>query len=315
MAPHFPDEVIERVLEHALTIPAEAIFTPTQRSTFFSTGDSNESNLLLVCRRWNRIGIPFLYEAAIIRTNSQAVSLWKTFRTYSSRSKLLRRLRIEAGWSTISLSKIVAASKDGIHTLYVGLDLIPTGDIPVLEGLPELKIQSLGLDMNRESLASSMRLDLFEALSISITQWSPILVSLTLYAILFYSVYFMGARRILNQKYFTFFNSKSLHDNNLCWFLQTCTHLERIQVTHVWNVEALLAVCRIQRLRHVSFSSVQCRFMPASNICGAPELAEELKIQGYNVSVSESGEWYCGRGLFATFRPPLTTPPGSLLVV
>ncbi|KAJ8082678.1 hypothetical protein PM082_008534 [Marasmius tenuissimus] len=284
MPPACPDEIIEQILEHALIIPDKTFFAPSQRSTFSTTGDSNDCNLLLVSRQWNRVGIPFLYEAAIIRANVQVVSLWRTLRASPSRSKFLRRLRIEGGYSTVSLLKIVAACKDSIHTLYVAMDMPALGEIPVLASLPELRIQSLGLDMNRGSRRSSTRRDLVETLSMSIAHWTSTLRDLT------------------------FFNSESLHDDNLFASLQNCVRLERVQMTRVWNVEGLFSLCRIQSLRHIAFTGVRCQSQFASGVQSASELVQQLEFrEGYNVSTSESGYWV------ATRRPATTQGTTPLL--
>ncbi|KAK1230157.1 hypothetical protein PQX77_006751 [Marasmius sp. AFHP31] len=302
MAPNFPDEIVEQILKHALIIPDKTFSTPSQLSTFFTTGDSNECNLLLVSRQWNRIGIPFLYEAAIIRANVQAVSLWRTLRTNPSRSNFLRRLRIEGGYSTVSLLKIVAACKDNIHTLYVAMDLSALGEIPVLAGLPELRIQSLGLDMNRGSRRPSTRRDLVEALSMSIAHWTSTLAS---HSTSFFALCLAQCVAFFKQRDFTFFNSEPLHDDNLFTSLQNCTRLERVQVTHVWNVVAFFSLCRMQSLRHISFSGVRSHFRFALGINSARDLVQELEFQeGYDVSSSESGYWV------ATRRP--TTTQGTV---
>lgn len=69
-----PDEVLDRILDYTLAIPTTTFEAWLEQHTFASTPTyaAPISTILAVSKRWYYIGIPLLYESAILRTQSQA---------------------------------------------------------------------------------------------------------------------------------------------------------------------------------------------------------------------------------------------------
>lgn len=69
-----PNEVLDRILDHILAIPTTTFEAWLEQHTFACTPTyaAPIGAILAVSKRWYAIGIPLLYESAILRTWSQA---------------------------------------------------------------------------------------------------------------------------------------------------------------------------------------------------------------------------------------------------
>ncbi|KAH9894373.1 hypothetical protein C8Q73DRAFT_760621 [Cubamyces lactineus] len=125
MTESVPDDVLEYILHYALTIPSETFEAWRTPATFAGSPRSNVSNILLVSRRWHNLGVPSLYEAAILRTVDQGRAFVQSSRIMNERgvrrSHYLRRLRIEGGYNTHT--KMIFEKSPGITTLFVAFDI------------------------------------------------------------------------------------------------------------------------------------------------------------------------------------------------
>ena len=87
---------------------------------FDSSALSNPTCLLLVCRRWARLGTPLLYEAAIVRTHTQLHALAAALHSAQFLGALVRRLRFEASCGAF-LDRVVTRTPR-LHTLALSLN-------------------------------------------------------------------------------------------------------------------------------------------------------------------------------------------------
>ncbi|KAI0356528.1 hypothetical protein OH77DRAFT_1423458 [Trametes cingulata] len=120
-----PDEVLDVILHHTLAIPAETFESWRIPSTFAGSPRSNASEAILVSKRWQDLGDPWLHESAILRTGKQvagfARALSKTNARGIKRGRYLRRLRVEGGYGN-PFNQILGAAP-GIISLFMGFDI------------------------------------------------------------------------------------------------------------------------------------------------------------------------------------------------
>ena len=125
MTESVPDDVLEYILHYALTIPSETFEAWRTPATFAGSPRSNVSNILLVSRRWHNLGVPSLYEAAILRTVHQGRAFAQSAKIMNERGvrrgHYLRRLRIEGGHSTYT--KTILEKSPGLVAFFVSFDV------------------------------------------------------------------------------------------------------------------------------------------------------------------------------------------------
>ncbi|KIP03748.1 hypothetical protein PHLGIDRAFT_226576 [Phlebiopsis gigantea 11061_1 CR5-6] len=93
-----PEELVCDILAICLTIPPEDFFR-VQKSTQERKGLSTpkSSDLLVVSRRWCRIGAPLLYSSLIISNNVTAEAIIAYLRGFPDVGHATRSIRVEAG--------------------------------------------------------------------------------------------------------------------------------------------------------------------------------------------------------------------------
>ncbi|KAJ8487720.1 hypothetical protein ONZ51_g4006 [Trametes cubensis] len=125
MTESVPDDVLEYILHYALTLPAETFEAWRTPSTFAGSPRSNVPNILLVSMRWHNLGLPSLYEAAILRTVHQGRAFAQSAKIMNERGvrrgHYLRRLRIEGGHSTYT--KTILEKSPGLVAFFVSFDV------------------------------------------------------------------------------------------------------------------------------------------------------------------------------------------------
>ncbi|KAI9065297.1 hypothetical protein FKP32DRAFT_513468 [Trametes sanguinea] len=126
-----PNEVLERIVDYAVTVPTATFEAWRELTTYALTIPSNAPDILTVSRRWHDLGIPYLYEAAILRTSQQAEAYAAALQNPRMRpfrlGHRLRRLRIESGHN--HLPEIINSAPD-IKELFLGMaQLQPDDDI------------------------------------------------------------------------------------------------------------------------------------------------------------------------------------------
>ncbi|KAI0751459.1 hypothetical protein C8Q80DRAFT_577738 [Daedaleopsis nitida] len=126
MADHAPDEIIESILHYALHIPSETFEAWRTPQTFAGSPTSSAWQALLVSSRWYYIGLPLLYEAAILRTRGQVNAFAEAVSKRGEDGspllgRYLRRLRMEATY-VAAFNNILDMCGSGIRVLHLNLD-------------------------------------------------------------------------------------------------------------------------------------------------------------------------------------------------
>lgn len=102
MTENIPNEILEAILRHAVTMSVDTFEAWSTPAAFAGNTRSTVVNVLLLSKRWCELAIPALYEAAILRTKAQvgglARSVHKTNERGIKRGAYLRRLRVEGGY-------------------------------------------------------------------------------------------------------------------------------------------------------------------------------------------------------------------------
>ncbi|RPD61400.1 hypothetical protein L227DRAFT_600325 [Lentinus tigrinus ALCF2SS1-6] len=155
MTETIPNELLETILFHALTIQTPVFETWRTHRTFCSNSPSGESSILLVSKRWCSLGTPVLYESAILRTNTRTEALARTLSDHKRRlGRYLRRLRVEGGFGG-ALIKVLNAAP-GLATLYLGFDLTNKDSTAgLMRTLKQVKLEHLLLDSVNGRLLSN----------------------------------------------------------------------------------------------------------------------------------------------------------------
>ncbi|KZV84115.1 hypothetical protein EXIGLDRAFT_297817 [Exidia glandulosa HHB12029] len=113
MARNLADETLSQILEYSLYLDDD-LFADTFEISPFAFWTHSSSEILLVCRRWARIGTPHLYEAVVLRTSAQARALAAALQCYPHFGRFVRRLRLEGIYSKViaSISRMAPAITD-----------------------------------------------------------------------------------------------------------------------------------------------------------------------------------------------------------
>ena len=140
---HLPEELIREILHYGLLIPENEFFDEylraARRARREHESESPQWHILLVCKKWRRIGEPSLYTSLCIANVGHTRSLAKLFK---SRPSLLARniqhVRLEGGYmdelsdilehatnlKTLSVSTTVPPSEESITGLQRALPLL-----------------------------------------------------------------------------------------------------------------------------------------------------------------------------------------------
>ncbi|EIW65105.1 uncharacterized protein TRAVEDRAFT_16946 [Trametes versicolor FP-101664 SS1] len=171
-----PNEVLDCILDYTLTIPTTTFEAWREQHTFATTPTYAASigAVLAVSKRWYDIGIPLLYESAILRTRGQAEGFAQALRNPRLGPLKLglrvRRLRIESGYS--SLAKILQGVP-GVTHLFLGLNLVNTDTTQGLQrALKKINPSQLFLDRLQWSHNLQFELTLHKALAVALSEWT-----------------------------------------------------------------------------------------------------------------------------------------------
>ena len=173
-----PEELLHKILSYALVLTDDAFsghdFTDYGAGCFdlsrahLAAAFPRETRrvagppvaLLLVCKKWLRIGTPLLYEAVVLRTHAQLHAFALTLRSPHAPpclGALVRRLRVE-GTVAPFLDRVVRRTPY-VHTLLIGLDVatekgfhaFPYPSAGVREALRALRVKRLMLKREKYS--------------------------------------------------------------------------------------------------------------------------------------------------------------------
>ncbi|OSC97772.1 hypothetical protein PYCCODRAFT_1461708 [Trametes coccinea BRFM310] len=171
-----PNEVLERIVDYAVSVPTATFEAWREPATYATTIPSNAPDVLTVSKRWHDLGIPHLYEAAILRTPQQAEGFAAALQNPRMRpfrlGQRLRRLRIENGYN--HLVKIIKAAPH-IEELFLGLTLSNNDTVAGLQRTwKKLKPTRLFLDHLESTLNPQLALPLVDALAAVLPLWQEL---------------------------------------------------------------------------------------------------------------------------------------------
>ncbi|KAI0087625.1 hypothetical protein BDY19DRAFT_1091732 [Irpex rosettiformis] len=94
------EEILNEILRYALRLHPVDIFTVsyTKNAKHMNRASRPSRHLLLVCKRWRRIGTPYLYETIELTTEDHVKSLLTTLRSSRDLCPLIRNLRIDGAY-------------------------------------------------------------------------------------------------------------------------------------------------------------------------------------------------------------------------
>ncbi|KAL5525638.1 hypothetical protein ACEPAG_6974 [Sanghuangporus baumii] len=133
-----PDELVKEILSEILSVPEDE-FSYVGPSSPFGRKVSSSSDVLLVSKRWLRIGTPLLHECVVLRSSAQANSFYGFIKgkVGSQVKGYVRRMRLEGSFGAV-VGKIFAILP-GISDLYLRLPVTREENVHgLVQGLPKL---------------------------------------------------------------------------------------------------------------------------------------------------------------------------------
>ncbi|KAH7106606.1 hypothetical protein BKA62DRAFT_826107 [Auriculariales sp. MPI-PUGE-AT-0066] len=97
MAYKLADELLKEILSPPLLVPDD-MFAHRGAVSPFSRVERSAADVLLVCKRWMRVGTPALYHTVVLRSMAQAKALASALRRCPDFGTYIRRLRVEGSY-------------------------------------------------------------------------------------------------------------------------------------------------------------------------------------------------------------------------
>ncbi|GJE91928.1 hypothetical protein PsYK624_080800 [Phanerochaete sordida] len=133
MTDRLPEELLREILSHALLVfPVDFLGFPGDRWSP-RLPPRRHSQLLLVSKRWNRVGTPLLYESLDVSGFEQTANIANVLRARPALGRAVRCLRLAERFGKDLVH--IAKHTPNVHSLYINLRVIGPGD-PV-SGVPK----------------------------------------------------------------------------------------------------------------------------------------------------------------------------------
>ncbi|KAH7106601.1 hypothetical protein BKA62DRAFT_826103 [Auriculariales sp. MPI-PUGE-AT-0066] len=171
MAHKLADELLKDILSPPLLVPDD-MFANRDAVSPFSKVDRSAADVLLVCKRWMRVGTPALYHTVVLRSMAQARALASALRRCPDFGTYIRRLRVEGSYGEY----IWQAVKTAPHITELCLSLTVYSDVKVdgmVKSIAMLNPTRVILTVSPEKKIKNKNQDaLIAALCKGITKWS-----------------------------------------------------------------------------------------------------------------------------------------------
>ncbi|GJE97703.1 hypothetical protein PsYK624_139240 [Phanerochaete sordida] len=147
MEAHLPEELLREILAYNM-LPTHSDFLRFHNDyaeRYRLPPISRYSHLLLVSKRWLRVGTPLLYECLHLATDEQTAAVAKVLSANTQLGLAVRCLKLEGGLqgSFVDVAKLAPR----VHSILFVFRMKPTDNIPVLrEALPLLNPAFLQLE-------------------------------------------------------------------------------------------------------------------------------------------------------------------------
>lgn len=114
-----PEEVLREILGYALAKPLESFFTSHRSEADREQNRESvpQSNVLLVCKVWWRVGTPLLYVSTCLSTPEHTRIVAKTLKTTPRLGFAIQNLRLDAGFGP-DLAPVARLARN-VKSLYV----------------------------------------------------------------------------------------------------------------------------------------------------------------------------------------------------
>jgi len=175
MACRLADEVLKDILASFLVVPDE-LFADNGAVSPFSRVTQSASDVLLICKRWMRIGTPVLFTTVVVRSMPQARALALAMTNNPEFGRHTRKLRIEGAYGGYILTAVrqMPNIRDLCMTVGINSNISINGTLDALEMMnPERVILTLAPPRTHKCLNRHI---LLETLAEQICTW-PRLVS------------------------------------------------------------------------------------------------------------------------------------------
>jgi len=169
MAHKLADELLKEILAPPLRV-RDALFNDVSRVSPFSKAQQSASDVLLVCKRWMRVGTPALYESVVIRSKAQAAALSTALTRNAEFGRFTRKLRLEGTYAQY-LNSTVISTMPNIVELCIPIGMMAADKPNDLQALLERTaphIQKLLLVNYRGSRQNSTRTKLIEKIATTV---------------------------------------------------------------------------------------------------------------------------------------------------
>lgn len=155
MIDRLPNELLREILSPPLQV-ADQRFADNGLVSPFNAVRLSASRMLLVCKRWMRIGTSLLYETVIIRSEAQAQALAFALSKNPQFGEYIKKIRVEGAYVYLSdIAKLAPKVTDLCFTLALRTKDNVTGLIALLDSVnPNRVIITLHEEVNNKKHAA-----------------------------------------------------------------------------------------------------------------------------------------------------------------
>ncbi|GJE91942.1 hypothetical protein PsYK624_080940 [Phanerochaete sordida] len=133
MSDQFPEELLREILSHALLVSPVHFFGFPRDGRISRRPPPRHSQLLLVSKRWNRVGTPLLYESLEVSWWGETAKIASVLRARPELGRAVRCLRLEERFGKDMVH--IAKHTPNVHSLYINIRAIRPGD--TVSGVPK----------------------------------------------------------------------------------------------------------------------------------------------------------------------------------
>jgi len=171
MADRLADELLREILAPPLRV-SDSMFCNIEHVSPFSKVDHSASDVLLVCKRWMRVGTPALYHTVVIRSTAQAFAFNAAVTRNVEFGRYIKKFRLEHSYPRYITKDIVAAMPN-IEALCIPTGVLGTdrpNDVYAL--LDQVRPQHLVIVNYRRHQSNVTSRKLLAKICETISQWN-----------------------------------------------------------------------------------------------------------------------------------------------
>ncbi|KAJ3556015.1 hypothetical protein NM688_g2262 [Phlebia brevispora] len=177
-----PEELLAEILGHVLCLPP-TLFAGFEYHDFFTSDASykhlltvpcpRQLSVLLVCKRWHRIGLPLLYETVVLKTPEHTNSVLNAITETPHLGDAIKRIAISGGVGA-PLAALLSLAR-GVRTLKLQIEVDKEEDVSgICRGLAMVAPSRLMLDVRPMRYFNQKEQEVVNALVSVIPQWTSL---------------------------------------------------------------------------------------------------------------------------------------------